>query len=308
MKSQTLAAILLSGFLGICSYAQNEPATANASASALSSAQKSYVAGNWKEAATAYAAACPKEPQEKQAECWLWNVLALSQTGDAKLFKEAGKRLDSLIQVVNPQQSLYSDLLMTSAQFRLYLGKYDKAAEALIQAIETAHPHQYVVLQKVCQAVKSKHHSENLLERCESLSNPKPTTDTVVEKKAEPTAAVAPVSSSVQSSASMASPAPVEEQKIPAAEQKTAATQPQPPAEEFWVLQLGAFGVKDNATLLVSTLKKRKIQANIVEQPRGEKILYLVQSGHFSSKEEAVDFGAKQLAPLKVEFQPLLRK
>lgn len=365
---KTKLAVLLSTMMAVCANAQ--------AAKTMADAQKAYVAGNWKEAATAYAAVCPKEPQDKQAECWLWNVLALSQTGEAKSFKEAGKRLDSLIQVVNPQLSLYSDLLMTSAQFRLYLGKYDKAAEHLIQAIETAHPHQYVVLQKVCQAVKTKFHSDDLAERCESLKNPpveqpkaaeatatqiaaapaqeSQTAQTVQpQPSAQPAAQVAPSEpakekpkvepAKVASSSSVAVPAPAvqpkqsEEQPAqPAVPAQTAAssasaqpaapTQPAQPAavapqsaqqtsqatpavtQEYWVLQLGAFGVKDNATLLVSTLKKRKIQANIVEQQRGEKTLYLVQTGHFATKDEAVDYGAKQLAPLKVEFQPLFKK
>ncbi|MCQ2123703.1 MAG: SPOR domain-containing protein [Fibrobacter sp.] len=366
---KTKLAVLLSTMMAVCAGAQT--------AKTMADAQKAYVSGNWKEAAAAYAAVCPKEPQDKQAECWLWNVLALSQTGEAKSFKEAGKRLDSLIQVVNPQQSLYSDLLMTSAQFRLYLGKYDKAAEHLIQAIETAHPHQYVVLQKVCQAVKTKFHSDDLAERCESLKNPpveqpkaaeattapaqpaqpatapaqeaqpvvtssssaaalvaqaeQPKTEPAkVEQKTEPakaassssaaatSAAVAPASSAapapaVQPAQPAVAPAQTAASSAPAqpAQQAAPATAAQPAAaaaQEYWVLQLGAFGVKDNATLLVSTLKKRKIQANIVEQLRGERTLYLVQTGHFATKDEAVDYGAKQLAPLKVEFQPLFKK
>ena len=65
-------------------------------------AQKAYVAGKWQEAATAYEAACPKEPDSLKTECLLWNVLALSQTGNAKDFSKAGKRLDSLIQKTSP--------------------------------------------------------------------------------------------------------------------------------------------------------------------------------------------------------------
>ena len=147
---------------------------ASAFAQTMADAQKAYVAGKWQEAAAAYEKACPNEPKEKQAECYLWNVLALSQTGDVQSFKIAGKRLDSLIQNENPQNSIYADLMMTSAQFRLYLGKYDKAAEDLIHAIETSHPHQAVVLQKVCTAVKAKIHSEDLIERCNKIRETQP--------------------------------------------------------------------------------------------------------------------------------------
>ncbi len=354
------AIILLSTMLAAFASAQN-------AAIALADAQKAYVGGDWKVAAAAYEKACPLQPKEKQPECLLWNVLALSQTGEAASFKKAGKRLDSLIQKVNPQEAIYADLMMTSAQFRLYLGKYDKAAEDLIHAIETSQPHHNVVLQKVCAAVKAKVHSDALVERCEELKNPKPVEAPVAEApKAEQPAAqntatppvqqtaavVQPVSqpavassssvavsetqpnatvaaafsSSVQTEPAKAVPAqvaPTTAATVPASSAATApavavqpATKPTPaaqpapqvPAAEYWVLQLGAFGVKDNATLLASTLKKRKIQAEIVEQIRGERTLYLVQSGRFTTRDEAVDFGAKQLAPLKVEFQPLLKR
>lgn len=281
----------------------------------MADAQKAYVAGNWKEAAAAYEAACPKEPKDKQDECYLWNVLALSQTGSAQSFKTAGKRLDSLIQATNPQKPIYADLMMTSAQFRMYLGKYDKAAEDLIVAIETSHPHQTVVLQKVCQAVKSKVKNETLTERCNQLNHPdslaalqakakeaKPEekkTENTEEPKAEPkpknVATVQPA------------PQPAVVDSTPKAPAK-AEPKPEAPSEPYWTLQLGAFGTKTNADLLVSNLKKQKIYCNIIEQPRGERVLYLVQTGKFDSREQAVDFAANKLAPLKIEFQPLLKR
>ena len=150
----------------------NTSAFAQTAAPSLADAQKAYVKGDWQEAANAYEVVCPREPDSTRAECYLWNVLALSQTGNAQSFKIAGKRLDSLIQTTNPQKPIYADLMMTSAQFRLYLGKYDKAAEDLILAIETSHPHQAVVLQKVCNAVKAKARSETLDERCNLLNRP----------------------------------------------------------------------------------------------------------------------------------------
>ena len=283
-------------------------------AQTMADAQKAYVAGNWKEAAAAYEKACPNEPKEKQAECYLWNVLALSQTGDVQSFKIAGKRLDSLIQNENPQNSIYADLMMTSAQFRLYLGKYDKAAEDLIHAIETSHPHQAVVLQKVCTAVKAKIHSEDLIERCNLLSTPdslkalqqamqkapKTASDTI--KADEPKQAVADSTKNVK-------PAPAVEQvktEVPAT--KPAPAPVENTSKEYWTLQLGAFGTKANADLLVTNLKKQKITCTIVEQPRGERTLYLVQTGKFETKDQAVDFAANKLAPLKIEYQPLLKR
>ena len=281
----------------------------------MADAHKAYVAGNWKEAAAAYEAACPKEPDSLRAECYLWNVLALSQTGSAQSFKIAGKRLDSLIQTTNPQRAIYADLMMTSAQFRLYLGKYDKAAEDLIQAIETSHPHQSVVLQKVCQAVKAKVKSEDLNDRCNLLSNP----DSLKALQAAKTAPAAQPAKVAAPAPQPAAPEPAPAVEQPKEQPKAApapapapvATAPAAPATttaEYWTLQLGAFGTKSNADLLVSNLKKQKISCTIIEQTRGEKTLYLVQTGKFETKDQAVDFAASKLAPLKIEYQPLLKR
>ena len=283
-------------------------------AQTMADAQKAYVAGNWKEAADAYEAACPKEPDSTRAECYLWNILALSQTGNAQSFKTAGKRLDSLIRTTNPQKAIYADLMMTSAQFKLYLGKYDKAAEDLIQAIETSHPHQTIVLQKVCQAVKAKVKSEDLNDRCNLLSNPD-SLKAVQAAKSTPAAQPAKVAAPAPQPAAP-EPAPVVEQPkeqskaVPAPAPAPVATTTAPAATtaEYWTLQLGAFGTKTNADLLVTNLKKQKISCTIIEQPRGERILYLVQTGRFETKDQAVDFAANKLAPLKIEYQPLLKR
>lgn len=286
---------------------------ASAFAQTMADAQKAYVAGNWKEAADAYEVACPKEPDSLRAECYLWNVLALSQTGDVQAFKTAGKRLDSLIQNVSPQNAIYADLMMTSAQFRLYLGKYEKAAEDLIHAIETSQPHQAVVLQKVCSAVKAKIHSEALNERCDLLSKPD-SLSAMQAKLQQPKEQSAPTATdstkaapkqAVADSVKTAKPAPAVEQ---VKEQPKTAPAVAPAATEYWTLQLGAFGTKANADLLVTNLKKQKITCTIIEQPRGERILYLVQTGKFETKDQAVDFAASKLAPLKIEYQPLLKR
>jgi cell division septation protein DedD len=220
--------------------------------------------------------------------------------------------------------------MMTSAQFRLYLGKYDKAAEDLIQAIETSHPHQAVVLQKVCQAVKAKVKSDELNDRCNLLNNP----DSLAAMQKSKAATVAPAEP-----AKVSAPAPKKDSTVakpiqpPVADStpSKAAEPPKPapaivptatatptanvpavtkaePAQEYWTLQLGAFGTKSNADLLVSNLKKQKITCTIIEQPRAERTLYLVQTGRFETKEQAVDFAANKLVPLKIEYQPLLKR
>ena len=273
-------------------------ATFAEAAPTMASAQKAYVNGNWKEAAAAYEAICPTQPDSTRTECFLWNILALSQTGVTADFSKAGKRLDSLIDKTNPQKPIYTDLMMTKAQFQLYLGRYNKAAESLVHAIETSQPHQVTVLQKVCSAVQDRAHSEELNEACKNLGNPE-----ARKAKADSIAAAQAQAASVASKPQTAAPAATAQP----APTKTEAT----PDEEkaAWQLQLGAFGVKSNADLLVDNLKKRNISCTITQNTlESGKILYIVRTGPFETKENAVDYGAKKLAPLNVEFKPMLVK
>lgn len=289
----------LSAFSTTASFAETAPT--------LASAQKAYVNGNWKEAASAYEVVCPTQPDSSRTECFLWNILALSQTGVTADFTKAGKRLDSLIDKTNPQKTIYTDLMMTKAQFQLYLGRYNKAAQSLIHAIETSQPHQVTVLQKVCSAVQSRTRNEDLNEACQNLGNPE-----ARKAKAEASTKTAPT----QTAAAKQLPAQNATQ--------TASAQPVPPTQpnttkvtaaknveekSTWQLQLGAFSVKSNADLLVDNLKKRNIACTISQNTlESGKVLYIVRTGPFDTKESAVDYGAKKLTPIHVEFRPLLVK
>ena len=290
----------------------------------LATAQKAYVNGNWKVAAAAYEQVCPNEPENTRTECYLWNVLALSQTGIAADFSKAGKRLDSLIDKTNPQQAIYADLMMTKAQFQMYLGRYNKAAESLVHAIETSQPHQVTVLQKVCVAVQDRAHSEDLNEACKNLGNPEAMKQAATKReqaqieqaKAEQVASTAPQASTTPATNNDAAKATESKVAAPAATVATAepaqtkAPEAKPAeAKSAWQLQLGAFGVKSNADLLVDNLKKRNIACTISQNTlESGKVLYIVRTGPFDTKESAVDYGAKKLAPLNVEFRPMLVK
>ena len=290
----------------------------------LATAQKAYVNGNWKVAAAAYEQVCPNEPETTRTECYLWNVLALSQTGIAADFSKAGKRLDSLIDKTNPQQAIYADLMMTKAQFQMYLGRYNKAAESLVHAIETSQPHQVTVLQKVCVAVQDRAHSEDLNEACKNLGNPEAMKQAAAKReqaqaeqvKAEQAASAAPQASTTPSANNDAAKAAESKTSAPATTvaaaepAQTKAPEAKPAeAKSAWQLQLGAFGVKSNADLLVDNLKKRNIACTISQNTlESGKVLYIVRTGPFDTKESAVDYGAKKLAPLNVEFRPMLVK
>lgn len=267
----------------------------SAFAQSMADAQKAYVAGNWKQAATAFEQACPKQPADSRTECYLWNVLALSQTGNANDFAKAGKRLDSLIEKTNPQKKVYADLMMTRAQFQLYLGKYENAANALVHAIETSKPEHAPVLQKVCTAVQAKIKQDNLTEACSNLGKEQPAKTAAAPANTVPKAAPAVIDLPDFDSDETA-------------KKSAPASAVQPQQTESWTLQLGAFSMKSNADALVENLKKRKIPCNIVEQAQDSRTLYVVQSGDFVSKEKAIDYGARELSPLNVDFRATLKK
>ena len=290
-------------------------------AQTLTDAHKAYVAGNWKEAADAYEVACPKEPDSLRAECYLWDILALSQTGNSKLFKVAGHRLDSIINTTSPEKPVYSEMLLTKAQFMLYMGKNARAAEILIQAIDNSKPEQAVVLQKVCSAVLSRAPHQDLDAKCKSVKDsslyktaqakpaqtkpaqaspaaapePKPVAAAPATPAATPAKPVAPAPVVEPTPTPVPKPAPKPETKIP-------------DGAPYWTLQLGAFGVEANAKLLAENMQKQGLESRIETRIGETRTLFLVQTGKFPTKEAALDFGAQKLAPLKMDFQAIQKK
>ena len=269
----------------------------------LADAHKAYVAGNWQEAATAYEVACPNEPDSLRAECYLWDILALSQTGTTKLFKVAGHRLDSLINTTPPEKPVYSEMLLTKAQFMLYMGKNARAAEILVQAIDNSKQEQAVVLQKVCSAVLSRAPHQELDAKCKAVKDSSFYSQS--EKKVSQAVAPAPVVEPAPT------PKPVQQVEPKPAPKPEPATKPETHIQDkapYWTLQLGAFGVEANAKLLVENMQKQGLESRIETRIGETRTLFLVQTGRFSSKEAALDFGAQKLAPLKMDFQAVQKK
>lgn len=301
-KNACTAAIILSAFLSTNSFAQT-----------LADAHKAYVTGNWQEAATTYEVSCPKEPDSARAECYLWDILALSQTGNAKLFKVAGHRLDSLINTTSPERPVYSEMLLTKAQFMLYMGKNARAAEILIQAIDNSKLEQAVVLQKVCSAVLSREPHQELDAKCRTVKDS--SFYRVSQKNIPQATAPAPVVEPPPAPKSEPKPVTQPEPKPtpkpiaqPAPQQATKPEAKLPDNAPYWTLQLGAFGVEANAKLLAENMQKQGLESRIETRIGESRTLFLVQTGKFPSKEAAIDFGAQKLAPLKMDFQAVQKK
>jgi cell division protein FtsN len=286
-------------------------------AQTLTDAHKAYVAGNWKEAADAYEVACPKEPDSLRAECYLWDILALSQTGNSKLFKVAGHRLDSLINTTSPENPVYSEMLLTKAQFMLYMGKNARAAEILIQAIDNSKPEQAVVLQKVCSAVLSRAPHQDLDVKCKSVKDSslyktaqaKPAQTKPAQASPAAVPEPKPVAAAPATPAKPVAPAPVvEPTPTPAPKPAPKPETKIPDGAPYWTLQLGAFGVEANAKLLAENMQKQGLESRIETRIGETRTLFLVQTGKFPTKEAAMDFGAQKLAPLKMDFQAVQKK
>ncbi len=286
-------------------------------AQTLTDAHKAYVAGNWQEAAKAYEVACPGEPDSLRAECYLWDILALSQTGTTKLFKVAGHRLDSLINTTPPERPVYSEMLLTKAQFMLYMGKNARAAEILIQAIDNSKLEQAVVLQKVCSAVLSRAPHQDLDTKCKSVKDSslyktaqaKPAQTKPAQASPAAVPEPKPVAAAPATPAKPVAPAPVvEPTPTPAPKPAPKTESKNPDGAPYWTLQLGAFGVEANAKLLAENMQKQGLESRIETRIGESRTLFLVQTGKFPSKEAALDFGAQKLAPLKMDFQAVQKK
>lgn len=135
----------------------------------LSEAERAYVAKDWKVALSAFSEVCPTLSGNAARACLHWHILALSQTGDAKDFQRAGKKLDSLLSKMSPRDSLYSDFLMTRAQFEIYLKKFSRAQNSIRMAAEVSSSSGNLILSQVCSLLENADKSTESKSLCDSL-------------------------------------------------------------------------------------------------------------------------------------------
>lgn len=246
----------------------------------LVDAERAYVAKNWALANTAYAEVCPTLEGNKQIACSYWQILALSQTGKSREFQKAGEMLDSLIQKISPRDTLYSDLVMTRAQFEIYLKKYAKARESLLHAKETSKDSVSSVLLQVCALLEKSDPSLETKELCAGLKNPTRAVDSIAIASKDT------LQKKVDSSV-------IFQDSVKA---------PKKSLETLYVLQLGAFSKRENAEALQKALDSRGIETVIVEKKSSERNLFLVHSKNAFSKEDAEKYGQKVFSPLEMDF------
>lgn len=279
----------------------------------LADAERAYVSKDWKTALAAYGEVCKTLTGSEGVSCSYWHALALSQTGHAADFTAAGKKVDSLIAKVSPRDSMYVALVVTRAQFEIYLKKYSKARESLKHAAECSSGHSATLLKQVCGVLEKADASKETKALCASLDsisqNSTSASGTPADSAAGQAAAqVGASSSSAKLEASSASEAvvqvPASSSALSVASSSSAQLEPEkaPELKEAYAVQIGAFGNKNNAENLVAAIRQRKIEVSIVERVSANGILYLVQTPHFGTRSEALEFAKKTFEPLKVEY------
>lgn len=279
----------------------------NISAATIEDAQKAYVSGDWIRAAETFDATCPALEAKARSECALWGVLARSQTGNAKDFSIARKKLDSLILATPDSLPVFSDLYMTRAQFELYLKRPDLSYRSLKTAFAKAETRQLSVIFQVCQSLYKTNPVDSVQGLCKEIERAKAETPGHSEASSSSTAGP---SNEIASSSSAGNALFQTESSISSSSSETPGkiSSQDSAAVKNWSLQVGAFSISNNAEMLASSLRAKKFIVRVLESKTEERTLYLVQVGNFETREQAVDYGKNTLEPLRLEFQPVKKQ
>lgn len=279
----------------------------NISAATIEDAQKAYVSGDWIRAAETFDATCPALEAKARSECALWGVLARSQTGNAKDFSIARKKLDSLILATPDSLPVFSDLYMTRAQFELYLKRPDLSYRSLKTAFAKAETRQLSVIFQVCQSLYKTNPVDSVQGLCKEIERAK--AETPVHSEASSSSTAGP-SNEIASSSSAGNALSQTESSIFSSSSETPGkiSSQDSAAVKNWSLQVGAFSISNNAEMLASSLRAKKFIVRVLESKTEERTLYLVQVGNFETREQAVDYGKNTLEPLRLEFQPVKKQ
>lgn len=279
----------------------------NISAATIEDAQKAYVSGDWIRAAETFDATCPALEAKARSECALWGVLARSQTGNAKDFSIARKKLDSLILATPDSLPVFSDLYMTRAQFELYLKRPDLSYRSLKTAFAKAKTRQLSVIFQVCQSLYKTNPVDSVQGLCKEIERAK--AETPVHSEASSSSTAGP-SNEIASSSSAGNALSQTESSIFSSSSETPGkiSSQDSAAVKNWSLQVGAFSISNNAEMLASSLRAKKFIVRVLESKTEERTLYLVQVGNFETREQAVDYGKNTLEPLRLEFQPVKKQ
>ncbi|HSQ42857.1 MAG TPA: SPOR domain-containing protein [Fibrobacteraceae bacterium] len=246
------------------------PSNCAAAKTLRTKADSLFALGDWARAAVFYEQICDCGGNAARRSCLLQWARSIAQ--DSTRITEALQTLDSLSILVEPEDPEFGELML--AQIPLYLGQHEpeRALKAWHMARQVAMEGQEENLKALCTQIISQQKDPSLTNDCSRLP-----------ALAKPLAQ-ALTSSTIGPSSSATTSAPL---------------------SGGWVLQFGAFSNKDNAELLSKNLLSRKVPTRMVTRNTSEKVLWLVQTEPFADKKSALDYGARTIQPLGLEFQAL---
>jgi len=269
--------------------------------SPLLNAQRLYEQGSWNRAAEAYEQACGPLPKIEKVSCRHWSVLALSQTGLPEDFWKATSRLDTLLSMTEPENPYFAELLLSRSRLHLMQGNTLQATRTWKMASAAASTSLAIPLFQLCEDIALTDTTGTQAKECARIKPKDSGLLATARVVTVPNPAFRSSSSSAMVFSSSSNFSPSSSSSAPVSKQPAPAT----PAQSGWVLQLGAFGVQDNATLQLENLKKQKIRARIIEKAGKGRTLYIVQTEPFATRQEAQDYATKTLEPLKLKYQVL---
>jgi len=249
-----------------------------------SQAQKLYSQGNFEAAAKNYADICPQIVENEKKICQFNEVRALIESQKIDLLRVAEPKLLLLISQTEPNDSLFAELSAEDSKLQIMLNQPVRAVRSWNAAQASANMDFFPKLFVLCQDIVSAFPSNGL--NAEHCSRVKPADTSLISL---PRKKVVPLNIPNTPAATPATPPP-----------------PPPPApvkEGKWYVQLGAFGLRENAERLVADFKSRGVELYIVELELTERKLFAVRTGFFVNAEDAKLFAEQKIEPTHKDYK-----
>jgi cell division septation protein DedD len=253
-------------------------AFASSADSLYSQAQKLYSQGNFESAAKTYAGICSMLEEKEKKICLLSEAKSLIEANKINLAREAEPKLLLLISQTEPNDSLFAELSALDAKLQVMLDQPVRAVRSWKAAQASASVDYFPQIYVLCQDIVAAYPANGLT--AENCDKTKPADTSLISL---PRKKITPLTSISQPSSS---PSP----SIPSSSKK-------------WYIQLGVFGVKENAERLVADFKNKGVQLYIAELT--DRKLFAVRTGNFSTREDAENYATQKISPVHKDYKIL---
>jgi len=270
-----------------------KPLRCNESSANKSTGDSLLALGHWSQAASTYDQVCPCLKAAERIACKLLTIRALSQ--DTATIQEAVHRLDTMAIAAEPEDAGFGELMLTQTALLLKVGNPERALKSWRLAKQVAIPGQEANLKALCTQIRAQWKDSSLVADCSKIpALAKPLATAISSSAIHASSTSTKITATTSSSAA--------EQSLTTSSSAAVA---KPAPQGSWLLQFGAFSNRENAELLLKNLKSRKIPSRIVTKNTAEKVLWLVQTEPFPSKEAATTYGQNSLNPLGLDYQAI---